>query len=375
MIPPDVAAQLRPSAPDAAATNKAQHQTQPVAPAQRITDVLSNLVPGQRIFAEIQAMLPNGSYRATVAQRDVTLALPFSAKPGDSLELEVTESDGKLTLAFVANRGEAAAKPADVSVATSLSRTGQLIGDLMQGIEGEGKRAPAAPLNANQAIVPAMPKDAADLAPVLKQALTQSGMFYEAHQAKWVAGQLPTANLLEEPQGKFSTPAQAHTVNLAGNEKTPESTGRQEAALPVHAARAETAPASTSTAGIPREITPLVQQQLDGLANQNFAWQGQIWPGQQMWWEIGENPEDRKMVGDEMPARWHTRLKMKLPQLGDIDATLRLQPGGELAIRVVTDSPESEARLQAGLDALRKQMEAAGLNIRQALISHEQSEA
>ena len=43
-------------------------------------------------MAEIQAMLPNGSYRAVVAQREITLALPFSAKSGDSLELEVVVS-------------------------------------------------------------------------------------------------------------------------------------------------------------------------------------------------------------------------------------------------------------------------------------------
>ena len=43
----------------------------------------------------------------------------------------------------------------------------------------------------------------ADLAPVLKQALTQSGVFYEAHQARWVAGQLPTEALRQEPQGRM----------------------------------------------------------------------------------------------------------------------------------------------------------------------------
>ncbi len=98
MIPPDVASSLRLVIPDQHALPNAQ--SQPVAPAQQVADVLSNLVPGQRILAEIQALLPNGSYRAVVAQRDITLALPFSAKPGDTLELEVTESDGKLTLAF-----------------------------------------------------------------------------------------------------------------------------------------------------------------------------------------------------------------------------------------------------------------------------------
>ena len=202
MIPPDVASSLRLVQPDQRALP--EQQNQPVAPAQRIADVLSNAAPGQRIMAEIQAMLPNGTYRALVAQRDVTLALPFSAKPGDTLELEVTESDGKLTLAFVANRSDAAAgKAAADSASTSLSPAGKLIGNLMAGIEADGKRAPAAPLNGSAPLVEAMPKTAADLAPVLKQAVTQSGLFYEAHQARWVAGDLPTEALRQEPQGKY----------------------------------------------------------------------------------------------------------------------------------------------------------------------------
>lgn len=384
MIPPDVASALRTNLPDSSSATQSQ-QTQPVAPAQRIADVLGNLVPGQRIFAEVQGMLANGTYRATVAQRDITLALPFSAKAGDSLELEVAESDGKLTLALIANRGEAEAKPGQQSVSTSLSTTGKLIGDLMQGIDGEGKRAPAAPLNGNQAIVSSMPKDAALLAPVLKQALSQSGMFYEAHQARWVAGQIPTEQLRQEPQGKLAVTPQSPQIG-----QTPlETKALQTNALPVQQAIAPddkaTAPpvqqANRSDAppppppqtgtGIPRDIAPLVQQQLDGLANQNFAWQGQIWPGQKMWWEIGENPEDRNLVGDEASARWHTRLKLTLPQLGGVDARLHLQPGGELGIRILSNSSEGEERMRNGMAELHKQMEAAGLNIRQILIDHE----
>ena len=363
MIPPDVASTLRTTLVDSSSAQA--QQTQPVAPAQRIADVLSNLVPGQRIFAEIQAMLPNGSYRATVGQRDVTLALPFSAKPGDSLELEVAESDGKLTLAFVANRADAPAKTADPSVPTSLSSAGKMIGDLMQGIDGEGKRAPAAPLNGNQALVSTMPRDAAQLAPMLKQALTQSGIFYEAHQARWVAGQLPTEQLRQEPQGRLTAEASIPQGNPGQTEKA--------GAISQQAGNREAASAQQfqpQGSGIPRDIAPIVQQQLDGLASQNFAWQGQIWPGQKMWWEIGENPEDRNLVGEEATARWHTRLKLTLPQLGGIDARLHLQPGGELGIRILSNTSEGESRLRDGVTALQNQLAAAGLNVRQILIDH-----
>ena len=162
MIPADVASRLRLVVSDQPVP------TQPIEAAQKLTDVLSNLVPGQRVMANILALLPNGTYRAVVAQRDVTLALPFSAKPGDTLELEVTESDGKLTLAFVANRSEGNGDVGTDSVATSLSQTGKLIGDLIGNVDDPSKKANPAPLNGNLPLVDDFPMRGADLAPVLK---------------------------------------------------------------------------------------------------------------------------------------------------------------------------------------------------------------
>ena len=122
MIPADVAGRLQVSA-DAA--------LRPVAQTQEIADKLSGLVAGQKVMAEIQAMLPNGTYRAMINQRSITLALPFSAKSGDSLELQVTENDGKLALAVLSRPD--GAKVGKESVSATLSRTGQLISNLFSG--------------------------------------------------------------------------------------------------------------------------------------------------------------------------------------------------------------------------------------------------
>lgn len=439
MIPPDVASSLRLIIPDQQSVTNTQ--AQPVASAQRIADVLSNLVPGQRIMAEIQALMPNGTYRAMVAQRDITLALPFSAKPGDTLELEVAESDGKLTLAFVANRssGNNAATPPE-SVSTSLSTAGKVIGNLLTPLEGEGKQAAPAPLNRSQPLVETMPKSAVELAPVLKQALSQSGMFYEAHQARWVTGQLPTAALLQEPQGKLS-PAPSNApefINRSSNfppgssfpEDVPQASllkpsppatqttatplpdtnavtqsppqepsdkapllhtnstvnrnfGEKTEGLPLNQSAATTAPTpqsaiSTSTVAIPnenpvpRELVPLVQQQLNGLATQNFVWQGQVWPGQPMWWEISGDQESGPSPDQEQARQWQTRLKLDLPVLGGIDVTLRLGAGGALAVSVSTENPASEATLRNSTQPLREQLAAAGLTLTQLQVGHGQ---
>lgn len=407
MIPPDIASSLRQILPDQATAVNAQ--TKPVIAAEKIADVLSNFVPGQRVLAEIQALLPNGMYRAVVAQREITLALPFAAKAGDSLELEVKETDGKLTLAFVGpGKSDEAAKSAkNESVPTSFSQAGKLIGDLQRDIAEPGKRAAPAALNGNQPLVKSFPDHAAALAPVLKDALVKSGVFYEAHQARWVAGNMPTDELRQEPQGKQSPPpvmlrvlaSQPDPMALLSPNKfdpaqtTQSSPPTPERSAPISNATVHTSieaktteaarptdilPTSTATRTeqatqqnpIPRDLVPIVQQQLDALATQNYAWQGQIWPGQQMQWEIAGNPDGQRSGTDEIDTRWQTRLKLSLPSLGGIDATLRLAANGDIKISMTSNSEAGEVRLRDSAVTLKDQMSAAGLNLTQILIEH-----
>ena len=358
MIPADLASRLKLVVPDQPAA------PQPTSPAKNLGDVLSQLVPGQRIMAEIQAMLPNGTYRAIVAQREITLALPFSAKSGDSLELEVVESNGKTTLALVANRNttDQTTSQRD-SVTTTLSQTGKLIGDLLGGINDQGKRAAPAPLNGNLPLVKDFPA-AADLAPVLKEAISKSGVFYEAHQARWVAGELPTEQLLKEPQGRHSNPALSMPSNIDATADNTRSANNVSAAND----QAAMAPAKSPSGQMPAELAPLVQQQLDALATQTYVWQGQIWPEQQMSWEINE--QTGKNQGDDGSSQWQTRLKLKLPHLGDIEASLRLRAGNEVEIALSTASKHSENSLDAAAASLKQQFEAAGLKLTQLTVKH-----
>ncbi|MDR2189582.1 MAG: flagellar hook-length control protein FliK [Azonexus sp.] len=379
MIPPDLASNLRGVLPPAP---QQQDAAAPVVSAQRITDALSNLMPGQRIMAEIQAMLPNGAFRAMVAQREVTLALPFAAKAGDSLELEVLESNGKMTLAFVANRttGQQAAGQAGQSVPTTLSQTGRLIGSLIGRADDGAARAAPAPLNGNQPLLKGMP-DAAQLAPVLKEALSRSGVFYEAHQARWVAGQLPTDALRQEPQGKMPPTTQppaaqpeaattAATTTAAATARNEQAAATQPGAPQQSAQQGAAAQQTQQGNAIPRELTPIVQQQLDALATQNYAWQGQVWQNQKMWWEISQESEQTGGDGDEPERRWQTRLKLDLPALGGIEARLRLQAGGQVDIEIITASGDSEKRLANELPRLREQFAAAGLDLTRLQVQH-----
>jgi hypothetical protein len=361
-----------------------------VAPAQEISDKLSGLVAGQKVMAEIQSLLPNGTYRALINQRNITLALPFSAKSGDALELQVTESDGKLALAVVSRQDGEAGKPAAASTTATLSRTGQLISTLFSAAR-DAKGGPAAlPLNANQPIS-AAPNQAQDLAPLLKQAITQSGMFYESHQAEWVEGRLTKSALLQEPQGKLSSPsalstARADEQNAAAPLKVPAPPGEQmpKAALVAGGERTAEAPvgpraaadalqsssidASKAGAAHPPEqaVAPqaqgVVAQQLEALATQNFSWQGQVWPGQEMRWEIEEEAAQRRQEGDETAENWSTRLRLILPKLGEIDAQIRLQ-GNQISLAMHADNADTRALLLTASAALRGQLDDAGLTL------------
>ena len=370
MIPSDVASRLQVSA-DAA--------SRPVAQTQEIADKLSGLVAGQKVMAEIQAMLPNGTYRAMINQRSITLALPFSAKSGDSLELQVTENDGKLALAVLSRPDGSAGKPGTESVSATLSRTGQLISNLFAGTSrAQGRDAPAVPLNGNQPIASTPPNSAQDLLPLLKQAITQSGMFYESHQAEWVEGRLPKAALLQEPQGKLSSPAafasaSGGDANAVFGQAKAASTA--DAGSPANMARplpeAGQAQNSSIEGGkaavtqsqgqlVAPQTQPLVQQQLEALATQNFSWQGQVWPGQEMRWEIDEDATQSGQDGEESSPRWSTRLRLTLPNLGEIDARIRLE-GSSITLSMSADRAETRTLMRVSSQMLRSQLDEAGL--------------
>ncbi|HNB06266.1 MAG TPA: flagellar hook-length control protein FliK, partial [Thauera aminoaromatica] len=202
MIPSDLAARLR------TLTEASFFETEPPVPglqrAREIQARLPELVPGQRFLATLQRTLPDGSFRAVVAGQQMTLALDGSAKAGDTLELEVTQLTPRTVFARVV--GGEAATTAGASAQPALSQTGRLISFLLTG---QPVPSPAS-LAGNRPLLDAPPTAGSQLVPVLRQALGQSGLFYESHQVQWVLGKLETAALLREPQG------QAGGANTAG---------------------------------------------------------------------------------------------------------------------------------------------------------------
>lgn len=167
-------------------------ETQPVSPAEDVADVLKQ---GQRFTAQITTPLPNGTYNALVNGRNVTLSLQQSVKSGDSLELVVTDIDEGIVKARPFDTGDTSG-----SARTEFSSTGQLISRLLT------RNPEPAPLAGGRPLIEGTPPPAEKLAPLLQQAVQESGLFYEHHQAEWVSGKRTLEQLLREPQGQLSTP-------------------------------------------------------------------------------------------------------------------------------------------------------------------------
>lgn len=370
MIPADLAARLR-------MINEASffNTEPPVAGLQRAREIqaqLPELVQGQRFFATLQRTLPDGTFRALVAGQQMTLALNTAAKPGDTLELVVTETTPKAVFARLANPEAGAGAAATTSAQPALSQTGRLISFLLTG---QPPPKPAV-LAGNQPLLPAPPANGAPLVPVLRQALAQSGLFFESHQAQWLSGKVSLAALLQEPQAQQAPPPQPRSTPAAPGGTAPgtpggatAATSSATAAAPGQTAAAERAPATAQSAAepatmraaaIPERILPLVHQQLDSLATQHYVWQGQIWPGQQLEWTIDDPRRERDGEGDDMPAEWNTTLRLTLPRLGCVEAQLHLTPAG-VALRLRTDDADALQALEAGREALASALDAANV--------------
>lgn len=358
--------------------------TPQVTPAQGVSDLLSELVPGQRIMAEIQAILPNGTYRALIAQREVTLALPFSAKSGDSLEMEVVENDGRTALAVVARSAPQDAAT-ESSAATSLSRTGQLIATLLTDAPDSPKER-ATRLNGNRPLATSDKLTGEQLAPLLKQAVSSSGLFYEAHQARWASGQFNLSELMQEPQAQTSPalsqgntpapqgdratvplPAAPHPAQTphAGNPAQIVSKVMDEAVAPQatsHPSTSSQLPNTVGSTSLAPDLAPLIRQQLESLASNTYVWHGQVWPGQEMQWELVEEDGRHNTNNDdgEPASTWNTQLRLNLPQLGEIVARLGLAEK-QITLHLSAASPQTREQLLGSGQQLARQFEAAGL--------------
>jgi hypothetical protein len=348
MIPGDLAARLRMLTE--ASFFSGEQNVAPLARARAIPADLPTFTPGERITATLQNINKDQTFQGRVNGRDVVLSLPQSVKAGDTLELIVSEVTPRAVFASLANP---APLPSDKP---ALSQTGKLISFLLTGQPSPG----TARLNGGEALVSAAPQNTtatAQLAARLGSAVSESGLFYESHQTRWLSGQMSTAALQREPQGQTAPRQEASGGQVISNAISADEAGSTSTttALATGAAKA------VNSTPVAERLLPLVHQQLDTLATHQVVWQGQVWPGQQMEWEIedpsGREPGDED--GDPEPY-WNTTLRLTLPGLGGIEARLHLTPAG-VAVRLIAGDARSRDILTAGQPRLAEALDAANV--------------
>jgi len=307
---------------------------------------VTKLEPGQRIQGTVQEQVSPGQYKVQVAGQTLQMNLPGKIQSGNLVELQVISTSPRLTFSLFAST---------IPIATreQISATSRLLANLAElplartFIESTGSKAV---LRATGQGI-----DSKQLASALRAALANSGLFYESHQAEWVRGERSTAQLLVEPQNL-----------LLDKQRT--ATGESKLSDSLNAALSATQQGKStvdSSSPLARELLTLVQQQLHTLETHQLTWIGEVWPQQQMQWEIQGEPEHQAASAEN--RLWSTEMELALPRLGDVHARLSFSEG-EIKLNLQAADADSAQLFRDNLPALHRSMNIAGIPLTSALI-------
>ncbi|MDP1871790.1 MAG: flagellar hook-length control protein FliK [Gallionella sp.] len=291
---------------------------------------VDKLIPGQEVKATVQEQVSPGLFKVQIAGQVMQMRLPGQLQAGTTMTLKVESISPHLMFSIFASSAPIATQEQISSASRLLSNLAELpLGrTLIESSSGHPvwPTAGAAP-------------DSKQLAAGLKDALANSGLFYESHQAQWVRGERSTAQLLIEPQNQ-SSPQSDYPA-------APDKSAAQ-SALPIS-----------------KELLPLVQQQLHTLETHQLTWTGQIWPEQTMQWEIQGQPERQSMQPED--RQWSTEMELALPNLGDVHARLVYNQGG-IRLTLQGADASSVALFNRRLQGLAATLADAGVPLTGALI-------
>ncbi len=221
-----------------------------------------------------------------------------------------------------------AARAASAGTTVALSAGGALLGEMLATADD----APAATIRAARPLVGHDGDGGPGLADALQRSVRHSGMFYEAHLARWSHEAYPTAELVMEPQAAWSAPSGTDIDAAAG--------------APVHGEGTRADPAA------------MVRQQLDALETGRFAWMGEIWPRQSGTITFEDLTHAADPDGSGAPPEEGTcssRIELDLPVLGRVAAVISVRGQGV------------SCRITAATETGRRRLDAAGPDLATAL--------
>jgi hypothetical protein len=296
---------------------------------------LNRLDIGKHYQAEILSRLKDGTFMVKIADVAVRMNLPAGVEAGESLDLQLIAMQPRLT--FLLGR------PADTAAAATLSSTGKLIGNLLQSAQRDG--APTALVSSTPVMTRAS-DGPPQIASALKDSLSFSGLFYESHLSQWVQGGRPLSDLMREPQA----------AAMAAGEGPQKEPGQATDPARDEGAGMETKASSmTAGHGMDAESAKMISLQLQTLEQQRVQWQGELWPGQPLEWEVKREARDPRAEPERQS--WQSVVRFELPNLGVVSAAIQLN-GDRVQVHVraadeatTASLAEHRAEFAAALDA------------------------
>lgn len=366
---------------------------------------------GKQTLAQIISRFDDGSFLVNVSNAAARMNLPEGAKVGDSLPLTLITRDPRPTFLL---------GPQSSGATATLSHAARLISNLLQTAQKEG--GPTG-LVGKTALLPSPANmQPAPLATTLQDTLEYSGLFYESHVVQWAQGGRSRAELMREPQARFSRefqPALPAALLKGAAELIPAAMAREVAALTgkdisavlikdivaltgkdVSAITARDIAALVTKGlvaptghlgesghlqidpqtGVLLKVVPsigqetaqkelpalsmeakhIITQQLNTLDNNRVFWQGELWPGQPFEWAVSdETPQGRT---EDTEKVWRSTLRLSMPTMGEIHASVQLS-GDKVQLSLRADSQEVASVLQSHGDELAAALLASGTRL------------
>ena len=397
----------------------------PLAPVNAAALTLPQLGLGQTVRAQVTARLTDGSFRVVVNNAPLKLLLPAGTKAGDVVTLRVVAREPQLELALdhpvesVQPRLSGAGRligqilrepvqaqpqqsqpvtPAPVldaaELAQPLARAIQVSGLFYEShqarwidgdyplalLQEEPQNAAAGPRRAIDPHSPGstMPTDSslalpagiglADALDALAEASTEHAADDPAHSHGRSAPGGEGEVLAHEKSSPAAPAAAARPRGDAlPDEHSADATAADAMRAPGDAARPAADGDDLPQARIARELLPVVRQQLDAIETRQIVWQGELWPGQPIRWQIADPESDPQQP--QAGREWLTRFVLRLPALGEVGADLAVGARGVRIVVTARDSAAAEA-LRTAAPELAQALEAAGLRVGTLEVRH-----
>lgn len=316
------------------------------------TPKTGQLEPGQKIQGIVQTQVSPGLFNVRIGEQLTQMSLPAFIHSGDTIKLQVIATTPRLTFSMSASTNPLSTDEKLSSVARLLSAMSQ------QPREKTDMRA----MQSTPLWTTPQTMQSTQLAGLLHEALGNSGLFYESHQAQWLEGARSTSQLLQEPQNftRANTSINMEASSIPGGNTSParqlDTAASIEGEIPI----------------IPDHLQPLVQQQINALETRQVLWQGNIWPNQTMQWEIHDQATQTPATENEQ--QWTTKIHLDLPNLGMVSATLRFNSAG-LSLTLNASTTATRTALGNASSQLVATMSDRGIPIVSTLVTqHEPTE-